>query len=126
MNELFGYFEQSNISKKNLKRLKELSVSEIPKVKVLADVIFKIAQIHPSRRKRIGFIRHNYPEMWVKLMEVGLIPYEGFFEGDDEQDDISIKILNFENLCEYEEFEDFDNIENEFENENIGDNECPF
>ena len=59
-------------------------------------------------------------------MEVGLIPFEEFFDGDDEQEDILTKIQDFESLCEYEEFADYFFLDDEIEKNDLEDDEYPF
>jgi len=71
--EIYGYYEQKNISKKNLKRLNALSKSSDFGIAALAEAVLAVGRAKPHRRKRLSFLARNHPEVMDKLGAVGLI-----------------------------------------------------
>ena len=71
--EIFGYLNQSNISKKNIARLKTLKASENEKISELATIAFDVAIIKPHKKRRLKFLARENPELLLKLEETGLI-----------------------------------------------------
>ena len=70
--ELWGYlFSQSNITKKNRKRLATLiEETDLPEVRKRAELVLRIAQLHPEAKKRISFLKNQAPELLHELTEV--------------------------------------------------------
>lgn len=64
---------QSHISEKNLARLKELSTWQDPDVSQQAAVMLEVARVAPFKRRRFGRIHSSHPELWQRLLRVGLI-----------------------------------------------------
>lgn len=54
--ELDGYFGQSNVSAKNIARLEGLSGTAQPEIAAYADLIARIADVHPRKRHRLRFL----------------------------------------------------------------------
>ena len=61
--EIAGFLEQSNISLKNIKRLKKLASS----------VNREVALFQPHKRRRLKNMARKRPELMKKLGELGLI-----------------------------------------------------
>ena len=74
-NELYNFFDQSNISKKNVKRLSELEQDEIQEVAHLASVIKRIALLRPGRRRRMPWLRHNEPGLFELALKADLFEF---------------------------------------------------
>ena len=72
-NEIFGYWNQKNISKKNLVRLKIMSESKDPEISKLAAVVLVVAEQYPAKRKRISRIAKENTELISRLEKVNLI-----------------------------------------------------
>ena len=72
-NEIFGYLRQSNISKKNMARLKKLSTSPNEKIAELACIVFEVGRVKPHKRRRLKFLARNHKDLLRKLDETGLI-----------------------------------------------------
>lgn len=71
--EIYGFMEQSNISKKNIARLTELKNSENNEVSEWASLVLEVAKIKPHKRKRLKILSAKNPELLLKLKEIGLI-----------------------------------------------------
>ena len=59
--ELYGFLNQSHISPKNRKRLALLSQSPDPEISDMAQLILKIAEVKPYKRRRLKFLREKHP-----------------------------------------------------------------
>ena len=68
---------QSNISEKNMERLKELANSPNERVVQLATVVLEIARVKPHKRKRLSFLARNHSPLLHKLEQTGLIDDRG-------------------------------------------------
>lgn len=73
MEEMYGYWLQKNISKKNVSRLSILSESNIQEVADMAKLLHDIAVEFPFKRKRIGRIAKEMPKLIPRMEKVGLI-----------------------------------------------------
>lgn len=73
MSELVGFLEQSHISKKNLKRLRELAEDENKGIAEKAQIILKVAEFHPYKKRRMKMLRQKKPSLILKLQENDLI-----------------------------------------------------
>lgn len=71
--EIFGYLRQSNISKKNLAWLTELSLSSNSEISKLASIVLEIGRIKPHKRRRLKFLSEKRRDLLKKLDETGLI-----------------------------------------------------
>lgn len=71
--EIFDYLKQSNISKKNITRLKKLACSENQKIEELASIVLEVALIKPHKRQRLKFLAKENRELLLKLESSGLI-----------------------------------------------------
>lgn len=80
--EIERYWEQKNISKKNLARLTTLSKSSTAEVAELAQVVLEVARIYPFRKRRISRIAKERNDLIHKLEKVGLVI--GWVYYDDE------------------------------------------
>ena len=57
IDEITKFLSQSNISSKNIGRLKYLASSEDNKVAHLATIVLEIGLVHPHKKKRLAFLR---------------------------------------------------------------------
>lgn len=74
LDELESYlFWQSNISRRNLNRLQELRDSDDEKIREMAQLVYDVARVKPQRRKRIGFLKRNHPEIFERFAKVARI-----------------------------------------------------
>lgn len=65
--------EQVRISPKDVERLTELSTWKDEGVSEQAAVMLDVARIAPGERGRLQRIRASRPELWQRLIEVGLV-----------------------------------------------------
>lgn len=71
--EVFGFLAQSNISAKNIERLKVIERFEIEEVARQAAVLREIALVMPRKKKRWPFLRAKHPEIFQRAIDVGFI-----------------------------------------------------
>jgi hypothetical protein len=67
MDELYGFLEQSNISRKNITRLEILAQHANSEVKDLALLILEVARVKPHKRRRWEFLAQNHSELFLRL-----------------------------------------------------------
>ena len=72
--EIINFMDQSNISKKNKIRLKELVNSENNKISELAKLVLEVAMIKPTKKGRIKLLTKENRQLLFKLEEEGLVP----------------------------------------------------
>ena len=71
--EIWGYLSQSNISAKNLSRLKKLAASSNEEIANMARLVLEIERMHPQKRNRIRFLARERRDLLDQLEETGLI-----------------------------------------------------
>ena len=71
--EIAGFLTQSNISKKNLTRLKKLSKSSDEEISQWAALVLAIGKAHPRKRKRLRYLARERKDLMYQLEETGLI-----------------------------------------------------
>ena len=71
--EVWGFLSQSNISKKNLARLKALAASPNPEIASMARLVLEIGKAHPRKRRRLRFLAKERRDLLAQLEETGLI-----------------------------------------------------
>ena len=71
--EIAGYLTQSNISKKNLARLKKLAKSSDEEISRWAALVLAIGKVHPRKRKRLKYLARERKDLMAQLEETGLI-----------------------------------------------------
>ena len=82
LTEIVGFLhDQSRISEKNIERLRELSSWKDRDVSEPATVMLEVARVAPGKRRRLRLIRSSRPEVWKRLIEVGLIGPETSEDG---------------------------------------------
>ena len=74
LEEIFNFMDQSNISKKNKIRLKELVNSENIKISELAKLVLEVAMIKATKKGRIKLLAKENRQLLFKLEEEGLVP----------------------------------------------------
>ncbi len=75
MDEIYGFLEQSNISKKNLQRLGQLETEEIADVASLAGLVRQIAEVHPRKRNRWKRLRQQHRGLFRRAVDAGVIDF---------------------------------------------------
>jgi len=71
--EIFNYLSQSNISKKNISRLRKLAASENKDIAEKAGIVLEVALIKPYKNRRLKFLARENRQLLVKLRNSGLI-----------------------------------------------------
>jgi len=71
--EIFGFMNQSNISKKNISRLHKLQHSENKRIAEIASITLEVARIKPHKRRRLKVLSKEHRELFIKVKESGLI-----------------------------------------------------
>lgn len=71
--EIFGFLQQSNISKRNLSRLRTLTDSSNAKTAELANIVLEVGLVKPHKRRRLKFLSQTRKDLLLKLEETGLI-----------------------------------------------------
>lgn len=71
--EIFGYLKQSNISAKNMQRLRTLSASPNPCIAELAEIVLKVAEVKPGKRGRLKVLARDRRDLLEDLERTGLI-----------------------------------------------------
>lgn len=71
--DIFGFMQQSHISKKNVARLEQLAKSETLQVASLAAIVLEVARVTPYKRRRLKIIARNHRDLLRRLEETGLV-----------------------------------------------------
>jgi hypothetical protein len=71
--DIFGFMEQSHISKKNVARLEQLAKSEEPRIACLAAIVLEVARVAPYKRRRLKVLSRNHRDLLRKLGQTGLL-----------------------------------------------------
>jgi hypothetical protein len=79
--ELDGYLEQSNISLKNISRLKVLARSKDQSIGDFAQLLLEIAEVKPHKRRRFKWLAKNRRDLLKRLKE-----HLGFVDIFEEED----------------------------------------
>jgi hypothetical protein len=79
---IFGFMEQSHISKKNVTRLEKMAKSEEPRVASLSAMVLEVARVTPYKHRRLKILSREHPDLLRKLDEAGLI-FAPWLPGDD-------------------------------------------
>jgi hypothetical protein len=56
-----------------MKRLAALAKSDDDAVREMASLVFAIGKAHPGRRKRYRSIKTNQPELWLRMLQEGMV-----------------------------------------------------
>jgi hypothetical protein len=90
--DLFGFLEQKNISAKNIARLKSLCEFPDEDIQQLARIVLDIATVAPRRRKRRGCLHHYHPDLYDRLVQVGI--YDEWIETPEYEEDDFMAFFN--------------------------------
>ena len=71
--EVGGFLRQSNISKKNIVRLRVMSQFQNEEVAEFAAVVLEVALVKPHRRRRLKVLARERPDLLARLKTTGLI-----------------------------------------------------
>jgi len=70
--EIFSYLSQSRISDKNVSRLRKLAISPNEQIAELARIVMQVAEIEPSKKRRLKELARRNRDLLHKLDETGL------------------------------------------------------
>ena len=78
--ELLGFWNQSNISTLNMKRIERLKRFPSEDIQNLAHLTFEVATVKPHKKRRMRWLRKNQPDIFYRV-----IAYfrDGYDEGED-------------------------------------------
>lgn len=71
--ELHSFLYQTNISKKNIKRLESLKELGDEEFQELRLIVLAIAKTHPRKKRRWKAIRMNHPDLWRACLKHHLV-----------------------------------------------------
>jgi len=71
--EIFNYLKQAHISAKNTARLKQLAVSNNPRIAEMAAIVIEVAQIKPFKKRRLQVLARERRDLLDALERTGLI-----------------------------------------------------
>jgi len=66
--EIEGFLSQSNISKKNLWRLKTLMASPNSEIARMAALVWEIGKVPPHKRKRLSFLVRERKDLITHML----------------------------------------------------------
>lgn len=78
--DIFGFMQQSHISKKNVARLEQLAKSETPQVASLAAIVLEVARVTPYKRRRLKIIARNHRDLRIDFTLHGYYSHERFLK----------------------------------------------
>ncbi|MEW6489215.1 MAG: hypothetical protein AB1578_15005 [Thermodesulfobacteriota bacterium] len=71
LDDLWGYWFQSNLSEKNRKHLGALREHPDAEIRAMAAVLHQVALVHPRKRRRLKRLRGEHPDLWAQLAALG-------------------------------------------------------
>ena len=83
LDEIFGIFTQTRITKSDKARLEILGTSRDPKVSLHANLILEASQLRPYKKGRHTFLEQKHPDLAKKIEEAGLAYPQAINESDD-------------------------------------------
>ena len=87
LDELFGFLQQSNISAKNINRLKTLERESKKDVRELATLLLEVARVKPGKRRRWSFLAKQHQDLWRRLR---IVLADDYFEFDSSHSDTDL------------------------------------
>ena len=72
--DIFGFMQQSHISKRNVARLEQMTKSENPQVASLSAIVLKVARVKSYKTRRLKFLAQMHPGLLRDLEESGVVP----------------------------------------------------
>ena len=103
MGEILGFMDQSNISQKNIARLKSFASIDDATFQKLRVLILEIAQLAPRRRGRWKLVASNRRDLLQAAIEAGLI--EHFSESSEFEESDSFEFIQSQDSDEFESFD---------------------
>ena len=103
MGEILGFMDQSNISQKNIARLKSFASIDDATFQKLRVLILEIAQLAPRRRRRWKLVASNRRDLLQAAIEAGLI--EHFSESSEFEESDSFEFIQSQDSDEFESFD---------------------
>ena len=71
--EIVGFMGQSNISAKNIARLRLLESSPNAQTAEFASVVLDVALTKPHKRRRLRFLLDQRPDLLARMRDIGLV-----------------------------------------------------
>lgn len=128
MREILGFMDQSNISRKNVTRLKALGAIDDATFQKLRMLILEIAQVAPRRRRRGKLIASSNGDLLERAIEAGLI--EDLLEPDqfeESEHDVLAEMRDPDDFDSYNPEDDFHSAANTERSEiELPESEIPF
>ena len=103
MGEILGFMDQSNISQKNIARLKSFASIDDATFQKLRVLILEVAQVAPQRRRRWKLVASNRRDLLQSAIEAGLV--EDFREPREFEDSDSFEFIQMQDSDEFESFD---------------------
>jgi hypothetical protein len=75
--EILNFLRQSQITEKNISRLKKLAVSPDERIAELAAIVLEVAKVQPHKKKRLKELAGKRRDLLQKLEDTGLITAHG-------------------------------------------------
>lgn len=70
--ELYGFLHQSNISAKNIRRLKELAkLDDDIEFNEFRELVLEVAIAHPRKRKRWPHLKREHSDLYARVLDSG-------------------------------------------------------
>ena len=82
--ELFDYWEQSNISKLNMDRLAQLKHFPSEEIQKLTHLTFDVASVKPHKKRRMSWLKKNHRDLFDRVVAYFGEDNENIEEEDDE------------------------------------------
>lgn len=73
LDDLWGYWFQSNLSEKNRKHLEALRDHSDAEIRDRAAVLHEVALAHPRKRRRLKRLREEHPGLWARLVALDFV-----------------------------------------------------
>jgi hypothetical protein len=81
--ELLGYWDQSNISQLNIKRINQLKHFPSEKIQELAHLTSEVASVKPHKRRRMSWLKENHRDLFNRVRAYFGDDYEEIEEDDN-------------------------------------------
>ena len=112
LNDLYGYLNQSRISPLNVARAQDLSQSPDANIRDLAQLVVKLGQVHPYKKRRLKNILQSDRELAGTLVRLLYGDELHEFEDDGAEDDCEAEWGEPADYCEPDDSQPADWEEN--------------
>ena len=69
MEDLLNFWDQSNISQNNIRRIDELKNFDDKEIQDLANLTFDVATAKPRKKRRLGWLKKNRQSLYARVIE---------------------------------------------------------